>query len=341
MSYNKSGQAVIIDFVIAIIIFLIAFIFIAGTYTQQASRLESETSDTSLMLKAFDITEMLTKSEGIPNNWNISNVQAIGLASGDRVLSTQKITQFSNLSYNVSKDLFGIVGKEFFIQIRDLTNANLFEAGVSPLEGNTCNNSYRAVTLRRFAFWGGQKVIIYFTLWDDDCTRNASGGRLIISGPQTYISSPFQAFEEDESPTWTTQIQARNDFFYANVVDEGLYKPDYIQFDFPHIGVPSNRAIKNATFKFWHWENLAGGSMPATDPSRSEIECWNGNWVSLGAYILNLDNTTFVETSSDISSCITSPELANNINIRVTFDPAFDAGGRQGIDYAEVAVNAA
>lgn len=337
---NKKGQAVILDLLIAIVVFLLVFSFLAWTYTRHFLRLDSETSDNTLMMKAFDITEILTKSEGIPNDWNISNVQAIGLASGDRVLSTQKIQQFSNMSYNVSKRMFGISDKEFFLQIRDLTNSNLFEAGISPSENNSCNNTYRAVTLKRFAFWGGQKVVLYFTLWDDDCSRSIGGGRLIVGGTHSYTSMPFQAFEEDASPVWTTQVQSRNDLIYANIIDEGLYKPDYVQFDFPSLGVPSNKNILNATFKFWHWENLAGGSMPGSDASRHEISCWDGNWVSIGTYNLNMDNTSFSESSFDISSCIDTPALANNINIRISFDPAFDAGGTQGIDYAEVIVNA-
>ena len=292
------------------------------------------------MLKAFDITEMLTKSEGIPLDWNSSSVQAVGLALNDRVLSTEKITKFSNLSYNKTKELFGIVGKEFFLQIRSLSDSNLFEAGVSPLENNSCGNNYEAVTLKRFALWEGQSVILHFTLWDDACTRNASAGRLVIGGVQQYLSPPSTAFEEDNSPIWTTHVQIANDFVYASALDEVVTKPDYIQFDFPNLEIPSSKSILNATFKVLHKEYLAGGALPANESNRHEIQCWNGNWVSLGTYAINENNNTFSQHSVDISSCITTVGLANNINIRMTFDPYSNYGGTLDIDYAEVIVNA-
>ena len=338
---SKKAQAVVIDLFFALIIFIITLSFVVGTYGHNVLRLEYDTNYGLLMLKAFDITEMLTKSEGIPIDWNVSSVQAIGLASNDRVLSTEKITRLSNISYNKSRELFGIVGKEFFLQIRDLYNVNLFEAGISPLEGNTCGDNYEAVTLRRFAVWEGQTVILHFTLWDDLCAHNGSAGRLFVGSIQKYSGVPAIAFEEDNSPSWTTQVQTKDDFQYATAVDESLYKPDYIQFDFPNLGITSNKAVMNATFKVWHREYLAGGTLPASEVSRHEIQCWNGNWISLGAYNSNVQNVSFAEHSAAISSCITSVSLANNINIRMTYDPAFDAGGTQDIDYAEVIVNAA
>lgn len=340
MLSDTKGQAVVIDLIVALIIFLIAFSFLASTYSSHAIRLEYETSYTTLMMKSFDITEMLTKSEGIPSDWNSSHVDSIGFAYSDRILSTDKLQRFTNISYNRSKELFRVVGKEYLLQIRDKDNVNLFEAGVSPLEGNPCGRDYVSVTLKRFAVWGGQNVIVHFTLWDDECTRNASGGKLIIGGVQEYSSSPAVAFEEDNDPSWTTQVQTNNDYQYAHAIDEDLIKPDYVQFDFPNLQIPSNKAIVNATFNVWHKEYLAGGTMPQADPNRHEVQCWNGNWISMGTYAINENNSTFVKHSADISSCITSISLANNINIRFTFDPTSNLG-TQDIDYAEVIVNVA
>lgn len=340
MPINKKGQAIVIDLFLSLVIFVIAITFIVTTYGINAWRLEYETSYNSLLLKAFDITEMLTKSEGIPGDWNTTSVQAIGLASNDRVLSTNKLKLLSNMSYNQIKNLFGIVSKEFLLQIRDLSNANLFEAGVSPLENNPCGKDYESVTLKRFAVWEGQKVILYFTLWDDNCNRNASVSRLIIGNIQQYTSAPAKAFEEDSNPQWTTEVKTLNDYIYATAIDEVLIKPDYMQLDFPNLGITSTRSILNATFKVWHKEYLAGDTFPPSESNRHEIQCWNGNWISLGTYPVNVNNYTFVEYSVDISNCIKTVELANNINLRMTFDPSSNYGGTLDVDYAEVIVNA-
>lgn len=340
MLSNNKGQVVILDLAIALIIFMSAMVFIVLTYQNGITKLDRETRYNSWVLESYGITDLLIKSEGYPQDWNASDVVVIGLASADRVLSTDKITRFTLLEYNKTKQLLGISGNEFFLQIRDVNNINLFEAGASPLEENPCNKTYESITTQRFAMWEEQRVLVYFTLWNDDCTRNASVGRLIVGGQEQYSSVPADTFEEDDSPAWTNEIQAQDDLSYATAIDESLVMPDYIHFDFPNMGILANREIINVSMKVLHREYLSGGTFSPSDPDRHEIECWNGNWVSLDTYEPYISNSTFFEEEIDLSSCITTVALANNINVRMTFDPAFDAGGTQDIDYAEVTVNA-
>ena len=340
INLSKKGQVVILDLIIALIIFLMTVIFILATYSFNVSRLDRDIRYNSLAIESFEILDFLVKSGGYPNDWNITNVKIIGLASGDRRLSTIKIQQFAQLNYTPTKELLGIAGKEFFLQIRSLDNINLFEAGVSPLENNTCNEKYESITLRRAAFWEGQRVTVYFSLWNDDCDRNASAGRIIYGFPETYISVPADSFEEDGSPAWTTQVQTLGDYKDATALDESLIMPDYIQFDFPNLGILPNARITNVTFKVWYKEYFAGGVFQPNQPGRHELQCWNGNWIAIGSYPNNNDNFTYVEHTADLSNCITSVALANNINVRLTYDPAYDAGGEQDVDYARVIVNA-
>ncbi len=184
--------------------------------------------------------------------------------------------------------------------------------------------------------------------WTINCTddspssieNSAETRTLIINYPATtFYATPELAFEEDFDPSWTTEVQTLNDGSYATSVDEGppSYPPaDYIEFDFPSLGISDNFVIDTVILTISHYENLGGGALP--DDDRHQIECYNGvDWDPITTW-----NTSAVwanYTSPDISSCINIYTLANDIHIRMTFDPSVETGPEQYIDFAQVQVN--
>jgi hypothetical protein len=76
------------------------------------------------------ISEILVKSEGYPSSWetNPAGVVVPGLASSENVLDNSKVIAFGNLSYNTTKQLFGL-NKELFISIKTLDGTPVFSKG--------------------------------------------------------------------------------------------------------------------------------------------------------------------------------------------------------------------
>ncbi|MFH1636823.1 MAG: hypothetical protein ABIB71_00180 [Candidatus Woesearchaeota archaeon] len=335
---DKRAQAVVTDLFIAIAIFTIVIAILITAYSSYYRRLDDQSHYNDMILSTYYISEALIDSPGYPDNWNLTNVSAVGLAGDYRILSSEKIHNFANLSYNVSKRLLGLGDKEFFFQIRGLNGLLLAEHGISPVEDKNCS-AYQSVSAERIAYWENQKVVVSMMVWDDRCEREGGTGRIIAGEPEQYMGVPEAAFEEDNNPTWAGQVQVENDFVYARSQDEGLIMPDYVQFNFPNLGITSSRRIVDVTLRIRHREESAGGSFPAGESSRRMIQCWNGVWNDTATYTISASNSTWAYEETDLSGCITTVNLANNINVRMTFDPAFDSGGFQDIDYAQVVVD--
>ncbi|MFH0798255.1 MAG: hypothetical protein V1906_02475 [Candidatus Woesearchaeota archaeon] len=336
---TKKAQIIATDLFLAVVVYIIIIIVVTYIYSSYMHRLDNEVRYRDMTSKAFEISDNILKHMGYPTGWNTTSVKVIGLAESDRVLSTEKLTNFANMSYNYSKRVLGISTYEYFIQIRDFYNRNLLETGASPIEDSICNSTYEAVTLRRFALWEGQRVIVYITLWDDKCQRSIGHGSIMFGQQMTYRGYPEEAFEEDNSPSWSTQLWQEGDYQYAAAYDESLAMPDYVHFNFPNLMISSAARIQNVSLKIVHREDPAGGYFPTNQSYRKMIRCWNGAWTDLGAYEISSSPTEWATYyNADISGCINSVELANNIHIIMNYDPAFDTGGTQDIDFAEVVV---
>ncbi|RMF54367.1 hypothetical protein D6745_05615, partial [Candidatus Woesearchaeota archaeon] len=156
-------------------------------------------------------------------------------------------------------------------------------------------------------------------------------------------SPPVRAYEEDFDPTWDVEVQFDDNTSFAHATDEGSPSyppPDYVEFVFPDFGFLDNGFfdVSDARFMFKHRDNPKGGTFPDND--RRQVQCYDGvNWNAVEVYALSPDDDAWVYYQSpDLSDCIISPAVANNIKMRVTFDPSSDTGATQDIDYAYINV---
>ncbi len=188
-----------------------------------------------------------------------------------------------------------------------------------------------------------------FYNWTVNCTDDSALGnsgqapwRNLTVNFTTVTAVPELAFEEDFDPQWTTEVQVEGDGLEAVAVDEagdghGNYPPpDYVEFDFPDLGIAEGYGVSFAQFSMRHYEQLDGGWFDADD--RHQIECFNGgDWMVIEAY--PHDSSYIYYESPDLSTCIYNSEVANDARIRVTYDPADDAGASQYFDWAQLVVN--
>ncbi len=155
---TKKAQVVLTDLFFATIIFLTLFVAFFITWTRLNARFDDFITFNELELLTIQISDLLTKSPGVPRNWETTptNIQALGLASQDRVLAGAKINALSNLSYNMTRSLFNVDRFELYILIKQ-GNLAILELGNIPTK--------RAVHVQRLVRYEQQKATLDVALW--------------------------------------------------------------------------------------------------------------------------------------------------------------------------------
>src|SRR3989344_8213091 len=106
----KKAQLFTTDLFIALSIFIILIGIVFLTWARYNAKLNEDINFEDMQIKAFQITDLLTKTEGYPSAWekNISSLEVIGLMESERNLSLAKTQNFTSLDYNLTRQLFNI-----------------------------------------------------------------------------------------------------------------------------------------------------------------------------------------------------------------------------------------
>ena len=156
---NKKAQIVTTDLFIAIVIFTIIMSIIIISWGRYTAKLDDRLNYDEMQSRAFQISNLLVKSQGSPSNWeNGGNAESLGLASRDRILSSSKVDAFANLSYGNITKLLGIRNYDFYFKLKDFENNTLVLVGNIPA-GNF------AVNLRRYVIYENEEAVMEFALW--------------------------------------------------------------------------------------------------------------------------------------------------------------------------------
>ncbi len=81
-------------------------------------------------MESFAVTfsDNLLKSSGVPYNWNSTNFSTIGLVSSQNILVPSKVSNFTNMSYDLLKQTFGI-DYEFYFYVENLNGSRYYDIG--------------------------------------------------------------------------------------------------------------------------------------------------------------------------------------------------------------------
>ncbi len=159
----RKSQVAVTDLLISLVIFLLLIIALVSFWNTYSKRLGQDMDYRALELKAFQITDILTKNPGIPLTWenDPSSVLVLGLQQKDGILSKNKVSAFLSLNESSTKELLNIEAYNYYTELRALNNTPLTNSsGTSP------NNPKQIITIKRFLIYEDQKAILAFTLWD-------------------------------------------------------------------------------------------------------------------------------------------------------------------------------
>ena len=157
----KKGQMAITDLFIALFVATILVILLMVVWNRYSLILIESSDYEGMQVIAFQTADLLVKSSGEPDNWELNpdNVDTIGLASSDRVLSEEKVDAFLGLLLNITSNSLGLELYDFYFQLNHINGTMLKDYGESPI----LNES--VINVQRLVLYKNEKAVVELALW--------------------------------------------------------------------------------------------------------------------------------------------------------------------------------
>ncbi|MBU0460441.1 MAG: hypothetical protein KKH52_03885 [Nanoarchaeota archaeon] len=159
---SKKGQLFSIDGFVAIVIFLVIFVFLISVWNLYSIKLSQNVASEELHLLAFQTTDLLLKTNGVPENWELveGNVSVVGLNAYPGVLNANKVNTFLAMDYDLAKAYFNLERFDFSFKFLTLGGSVVSSLGIEPNE-----KTEEVVSIVSFAKLENEVRKIEFMLW--------------------------------------------------------------------------------------------------------------------------------------------------------------------------------
>ncbi|MCR4369482.1 MAG: hypothetical protein NUV67_06275 [archaeon] len=159
---SQKAQAVLMDFALAVLIFVVAWFFIATQFQERDAQVRGDADFLEMRIKADYALDYLARSPGEPSGWEtleIGDLNRPGLAISDRRLFEQKLAAFSNHSadYELLRQKMNIGRYDFFFEFDGIDNSS---AGLAP------GGDATKIVLSRIVEYKGGEAIAKLTLYE-------------------------------------------------------------------------------------------------------------------------------------------------------------------------------
>lgn len=155
---HRKAQINAFDFIIASSISVMILVSVASTFFFYERKINEFTLYNDLSTKAFQVSDVLIKTEGIPSNWNSTNVNIIGLVSEDRVINEDKLNNFINLDQQEIKDKLA-TNYDIYFNLTNITGKSIASIGNPPA-------GIRSIVIKRYVTYKNEEAIMEFGLWE-------------------------------------------------------------------------------------------------------------------------------------------------------------------------------
>lgn len=154
----SKAQISTFDFYAALMIAAVLITLIVTSLNNYSIKLAQNQDANEMLLESMQISDSFVKTFGNPTSWenNIENLNYIGLAEYDRILSKNKVIQFANFSYNFTQKYIKIY--DYYFRILNYNGTELITQGMQ-------FNGTNSVTIRRHILYDNEKAIMELTLW--------------------------------------------------------------------------------------------------------------------------------------------------------------------------------
>lgn len=171
---TAKGQGMAIDFLFAVLIFLLLLNAALSLWSSNSKSFEKEALLSDLGSRASQTIDLLVRDSGTPNDWEtrtIDNTQIIGLASTDRVLDSEKVAKFTEWTkngdgfwgedYNKVRQKM-LLASDFYFRLSDADGIPIAQTAVPPLE---LQDKWWVINVKRIVKYGGDAAIAEISLY--------------------------------------------------------------------------------------------------------------------------------------------------------------------------------
>ncbi|MFH1788126.1 MAG: hypothetical protein ABH834_01945 [Candidatus Altiarchaeota archaeon] len=178
---DSRGQVFSGEFLLAYFIFLTVMILAVLLWHNTERDITEAETLRLLEEKSVEASEQLVRTRGVPADWSASNVLSVGLAEESRILSEDKISEFTDLmsdarydslcndvalsNYACSRHLLGLSGFDFAYELNYLNDSPVTVYGKTAETGKQPVNQTRLITVERTALLDNETVRATLTVW--------------------------------------------------------------------------------------------------------------------------------------------------------------------------------
>lgn len=155
---SLKGQVFSFDFLLASSIFLltIGILFVYWTYTN--IEIEETREINEMVYKAYKSSEIWFR-EGIPSNWDSTNVIDLGLETDHRFNQTKMNTMKTEIGYDKTKIMIGLSGYDYNFTLYDANNNTVFSFGLNPSDPPSL------IKIKRVGIYDSSIVTLEVMVW--------------------------------------------------------------------------------------------------------------------------------------------------------------------------------
>ena len=145
------------DFIVASFIFLLVISVLLIQWAHVSAQIDETRYINNLIDKAYLASHVWFR-EGVPANWNKTNVISLGLQD-EYEFNQTKMNSLDDIGYEGVKALIGLEGLEFFFEVYDEENITQFSFGSIPV------NSRDVIRIKRVGIFNETIVFIDTMVW--------------------------------------------------------------------------------------------------------------------------------------------------------------------------------
>ncbi len=162
---KRLGQTYSIDLLISAAVIITIIVIQLNIFYQKQVLINDLLLQKEISEASNNVIYRLTKTEGLPSDWQGANMESIGLAVSEysnNVLSAEKIDRFNSLNYEIIKQGLGISNYEFRLELINTTTG-----GAMMIKGNnlTSNKTFFASTPVIIENQSISDALIYLWVW--------------------------------------------------------------------------------------------------------------------------------------------------------------------------------
>lgn len=161
---NKRGQVFSGELLLAYVIFTLVLIMVVYLWGNTIKGIFESEDMYDLETTAADVSENLMRTPGVPETWNKTTVQTVGLVNKSRILNEDKVLDFIDLmdptlndnsceggvsNYVCNKHLTGIGVYDFYFSMEYLNGSVISIKGQACTTGKQPENETKKVTMTR------------------------------------------------------------------------------------------------------------------------------------------------------------------------------------------------